>query len=372
MRKQGCDTTVRVCPKLQHTYLPPAQETEMLEWLLGHRRKRDVKSITLTTDGYVQSAMRWISIDAIEQESSLARLRATLDGGRLTVSTGNVAGYSVDFSHAPVEAGVQRIEVVENGDVVGEVSMDGSEPVFRRVALGFDEAVFRKRRGMCGPISALFSQPCLVVTGCSQQDKGVRRAYENAADTLKKAKSVFDVSEVVPDQLLTMEQARSSHLILLGTAQTNRWLGRTECSLPIRVENGRIIAGEDVFDGNGSGFVAIHPSPWASGRYVLAISSEDPLVVEALARALVDDPAGVGYQDVLVGERSADRRGVRWRMVERWNWAWRWPARGRVVTRLNEAHPDWQWAQFVGKVVQELPRATFFSRRMRSFCPWGI
>lgn len=370
MQQHDCDLEYVVCRGTKHELPNAVYVDRMPQWLLQHRRTNMPKEVDLTTSGYAHNRAYWVSIDAIDEQSTFARIWARIEHKTIYVTTKNVAGYCLLLGQAPLAAETEEFTIVENGTPVGTIYQDQARTVFCREPPGYKSAAFKKRAGMCGPIGQALSRPFVIVCGNSGFDPKLSNAAKRVADRIRGAGWLLQKPEVVSDIMLTEDRASSSNLLLLGTADSNVWIRQIEGRLPAQIQGQELIANKRTFDARRTGFILLYPNPLAPDHFVLLVSSAAPHVLEALGHAFIKDSISVRTQDVLVGELVEGPGAVCWHLVERFDWAWNWPEPGPILAKLNWPHPDWQWNRFITEIVRQRADADlFFAARVTQVVP---
>ncbi len=241
-------------------------------------RKQAPAEVHLVTGDYRAPRQHWLEITRIVNYPQLARLHAKASAGKLEISTSNAGAFAVDLREAPV--GQERLTITVDGTQVfgGSVSGLGHRVhLVKRDAwqLGVpDDRGLVKRPGLSGPLTDAYYGRMIHVYGTQRPENA-----KALTDLAKKGARGWPLwpwtieQEVVADSALTAEMTAQAHLVLYGTPGDNSVLDRVMPKLPIRVEDGAVVAGDRRFEGAGVGVRFIYPNPEAPERYVTVISA---------------------------------------------------------------------------------------------------
>jgi len=354
MRAQGCDVHYEVLPSYGHEPIPARYLPQTARWLLTHRR-RTPERVDFVTDGYWCRRNYWVSIDAIGEESRLAGISAELRGDRVYVTTnGNVRGYTLHLDQAPFSPGVRRVEIVEDGTTVARVDLDQEPKWYSRKPSDAGDGVRRKSPEMPGTIGdALATRDFVVVWGGSGADLRLCRAARRLSEQLAADARRIRVTHVISDRELGSESAAESDLILIGSSVSNRWIGQLKGRLPVQWQGDLVHAGSSAYDLHRVGMLLLYPNPLNPDRYALVICSADAKILERLGASIRDQLDSVYPFDWVVGRPRGGSMRMEWVFADRFDWAWRPTRPGPALAVLKEAHPQWQWEQWIARLVCE-------------------
>jgi hypothetical protein len=125
-----------------------------------------------------------------------------------------------------------------------------------------------------------------------------------------------------------------------------------EAALPVRVADGRVVAGDQRYEGPDLAYMLLYPNPLNAERYVAVYSATSPRALSALPAAYTQmkalRPADVGVCSV------AQDGGIRWHILECFSTTWAWQdGYTRPVLTLQRGHPVWQWQQWLAAALRQ-------------------
>ena len=304
-------------------------------------RERNPQRVSYTIDSLEDSKAYWVDILGREDENFTGTMDAQVEGQTIFVQTRNIEAYNLDLVQAPVDSN-RAVEIIENGTSLGVVQGEA----FTKRPEAHSNARYVKNKRIHGPIYDAFREPYVVVWGAGGNDRRFCETSEAAAKSLANGAPCFaDTS--LPESLL-----ESHNLILVGTAETNSWLVRIARELPVEVVDGNVLVNGHRYRGTDVGFFVIYPNPLNVERYVVAFCG---LSSNAMASILdvYSELKSAEASDVAIFEISEDKK-IRWHIMEKFNTVWGWhEGWNRVLARTNKKHPEWQWRQWVARVIKE-------------------
>ena len=281
----------------------------------------------------------WVKIEGREDENLIATIDALISGQKISVNTRNIDAYSLNLSCAPLDSN-ESVEIIENGKSLGFVK----EQIFTKRSKKYIDAIHIKNEHLHGPVRDAFMDPYVVVYGA--EDEGLLKINRQVANSLANGGPVFTDSNV-PKRLLD-----NHNLILVDMMESNLLLSRISKRLPVRIENGSVIAGDKHYDGSDTGFILIYPNPENVQRYVAVFSGTSPQAIakipEAYSQMKSIRPIDVGIFEL------TDSGNIKWHIFEKFNTVWDWHGDwDKVLFIVNKKHLKWQWQQWIAKVVKE-------------------
>jgi predicted esterase len=240
----------------------------IFEWFGRFRRDRYPERVSFTSARYEYDGAYWVRLDAFTPGTP-ASIEARFTGAnRVVVSTRDLDGFSFVLDGHPQFQAERPLEVIIDGRAVRVRA--GEPTAFHRqggrwVAGRYQAQEGEKRKGSEGPLGAVISDRHVYVYGTagdpSPEEIQARRAEaEIAANWHVGGRPLLVFPRVVADTLVRPSDHESAHLVLFGTAETNRLIARLSERLPMQLDPAA--AGE-------YGLVYVLP---ANGRYVLVSS----------------------------------------------------------------------------------------------------
>ena len=254
-------------------------------WLKGFKLNPSPRRVDYKTYSLDYGKSFWLTITDFEQWGKPATISCEVNaaGTGLTITSTNVRQVRIDVERAPLKK-VEDFDVVFNGKkMVGRATanwdlyvtsppgpLSGAE---RGSTAGAFPPV--KQAGLCGPAEKTFEAPFLVVQGTGGDDA----ARTDLAEKVKRFADEWDVfadgnPRVCTDAEVSPQDMQNHNLVLFGTPQTNRLLGRIAERLPIRIGDHKYEVSGKTYEGPDLGLVMCYPNPLAPERYVLIFSGE--------------------------------------------------------------------------------------------------
>lgn len=277
LAKEGMDLTHLIGPKTAHKYDPKIKETlsQDIDHLAERGRDPVPDVVEIVTYSLRYNQVRWLRIDQLERHWERAEASATRVGGKINITTKNVASLSMEFG--PGEFRLPRNSrwiVSINGKTYpegGGGSSDGS----LRIGFPSNEMLDLrrpwKRHGLQGPIDDAFMGPFCFVrpTGKPKSEvvgKFVEREMKHAIDQWRLQFRGEPI--VVDDVKVTDKEISERNLVLFGDPQSNSIFGKIAKSLPMSWTDAGLKIGE-ASGGPTSVPVMIYPNPLNGDRYIV-------------------------------------------------------------------------------------------------------
>jgi len=284
LEKEGIDLAHVIGPQTKHSYHPAAKvEVERrLASLAEAGRKRFPDEVRFTTYTLKYNRMNWVTVDALGEHWSKARVHARrTPEGYVNVTTQNVNALSLDFpsGFSPFPLGEPVRVTIDGTPLVASRGLSDrswSASFVRngeRWKLGSPESKgLRKRHNLQGPIDDAFMDSFLIVRptgksprakfqGWSEQEMG--RAVEHWRRHFRGDARVKDDARVDDADIA------SSNLVLWGDPQSNALLAKIADKLPIRWGATEIKVGGRTFDTENHALILVYPNPLNPNRYVV-------------------------------------------------------------------------------------------------------
>ena len=139
-----------------------------------------------------------------------------------------------------------------------------------RAEHGLDPEGLRKRPDLCGPTIEAFNSSFLLVYGTSGSSADTQINFQQA----RWAQVWWQIwanghCQIKADNALIEEDLAAYNLILYGNAGSNQVVARINDELPIRFENGAVVAGKERFEGEDVALQMIYPNPMNPDRFAV-------------------------------------------------------------------------------------------------------
>ena len=284
LRKQGIELVHIIGPKTAHSYHPEARAEvdRRLTSIAERGRERFPRAVHLVTYTLKYNQVAWVTVDALREHWSEARVDGQIVGdGAVTVTTNNVAALTLAMPSgwAPFDVTQPVSLQVDGQDLRGprpesdrswtcQLYHDGKQwTVGTEVGAGL-----RKRHELQGPIDdALMdafvfvrptgkaANPAVESWTKSEMDRAVehwRRQFRGDA-------------RVKDDTAVTDADMANSNIVLWGDPSSNALLGKIADKLPIQWGKELIVVGDRRFAADQHGVILIYPNPLNPQRYIV-------------------------------------------------------------------------------------------------------
>jgi acetyl esterase/lipase len=254
---------------------------------LSETRDPRPDEVRVVTGDYRAARQHWLSVTRIRDYPQMAEARGAVTEGTLTLTPGeNVDALALHVGDVPFGASDVRIVVGEGEVFEGPVTSLGTTLNLVRTADGWRTGFppsdgLRKRPGLSGPISDAYFGRMIHVYGTRNEDhtEDLREAAQRGARGWPLWS--WDLTqEVVADSDVTEAMMANATVVLYGSPGDNALLQRVAGALPIRVEEGAVVVGDERFTGDDVGVRFIHPNPLAPERYLIVQAGVTPRAVK--------------------------------------------------------------------------------------------
>jgi pimeloyl-ACP methyl ester carboxylesterase len=192
----------------------------------------------------------------------------TIDGAIDLVSKAESIGFSPKFAELPTSLD----HMTGWGDLINWIAVQ-RRPNWSNV-LSEDEAA---RERAVGPVARAFAERFVMVeaTGGSDAD---REACGRISRSFQEAwlRTLYGSCRVTTDSALTAEEERSSNLVLIGNAETNKAWARLAEKLPVRLKADSIAIDGRIYQGKDLSIQGVVVHPEYPGRRIVFIGSANP------------------------------------------------------------------------------------------------
>lgn len=243
-------------------------EREMIRWFLTHRLNRDPLHVRVRADHLRWARAHWVTIEQCESPFAFMKADARVLGrGLIQLDTENVLQVRLTPGDGLVDTN-GPVRVIWNGQDAGEHGVPPGGVVL--TADSYDPGKRHKRRGLAGPLNDVRQTPFAIVCGTISNDKRMafvcRRRANEVRDWWREwqhAEPRFFLDTEIGDADL-----RAYSLILIGGPGANAVTKKLMPRLPLRIEAGRIMVGEQEFLAVNAGIHMVYPHPMNPERYV--------------------------------------------------------------------------------------------------------
>jgi dienelactone hydrolase len=283
-KAEGLELTHLIGPGVEHKY-EPATKRELarrFDALLANSADAWPGCVHLTTWTLRYNRNKWVTVDALERHWKRADADARIDGGRLHVTTTNVA--QLTLAIPPLLAGspdlLRTVEIDVDGQTLvlrppetepwtATLSKNGSKwSADRRASI----PALSKRHGLQGPIDDAFMDSFIMVRPTGQpmnRTLGRWTAAELARATNEWRAQFRGDARVKNDVEISDANIAAHHLVLWGDPKSNRLLARIAARLPLRWDEEQFSFGKKQFSSDECVPVLIFPNPLNPSRYVV-------------------------------------------------------------------------------------------------------
>jgi hypothetical protein len=311
-------------------------------------RERNPQRVLYTVESLRNPRAYWIEVLGRHDENYAGTIDAEVSGQTVLVKTKNIDAYRLCLSGVAVDSN-RPVEVVENGRSLGHVRAE----VFTRQPEAYKKAAYIKNERIRGPIGDAFTDAYVVVWGANDGGSQLAEISKKTAVSLAHGAPCFSDANMPPELL------ESHNLILVGTAESNRWLAKVSTGLPVQIEAGQIVADGKRFSGSDIGFILVYPNPLNPKRYVQVFSATSSVALDNISRAYLEIEAMAQSSDVAQHSDVAvfevtERGEIRWYMAERLSTLWDWHSDWKeVLASTGKKHPKWQWRQWAARILRQ-------------------
>lgn len=245
-----------------------------------YRRRVGPRRVTVNTSRLRYNANRWLRIDDTPDHGGWARVDGDWgEDGEVVLTTSNVAAFTVVKEAGPKGGGEPKFVIdgtalAAGVDDEGEWRFVGGDGGWRTGAPDPCEHLC-KRPGLAGPIDDVYYEPLLFVYGTANPDETA--LARRLIGRIKYPRRGVSIEwPVKADVEVSREDIETRSLVVVGTFDGNSLLARMARKLPIRVEDGAVIAGAKRYEGQDVAASFVYPNPLNPDRYVLVHTGVTP------------------------------------------------------------------------------------------------
>jgi predicted esterase len=282
MLDEGLTLEHIIGPNTGHSYEPGARQQvqDRLDQLAARGRNPVPREVRFTTWTLKYNKMFWVTVDAMTEHWTRARVNATIDGDAIRATTAGVSALHLAFDPglAPFALGTRPTLTIDGTTVTlpvvaGDKSLRAG---LVRTAAGWKvgeprAAGLRKAHGLQGPIDDAFMDAFVFV-------RPTGRPLSESLGTWAREQADFAISEwvhffraeprVKNDTDITAADIAGSNLVLFGDPSSNAVYRRIADRLPIRWRAGGVVVGQDKFSPSHAP-VFVYPNPLNPQQYVV-------------------------------------------------------------------------------------------------------
>ena len=288
LKHEGIELTHLIGPDTAHSYHPVTklEVDRRIDSIMALGRERMPRTIRFVTYSLRYNRMHWVTIDAMKEHWSQARVNAAIVADSfVSVTTNNVEQLTLS-----IPSGYAPLAVDANVEIkIDEQSVEGPRPgsdLSWQVTLHREGATWklgalptnglRKRHGLQGPIDDALMDSFVFVrpTAKSAHEAVEKWVQAEMSHAIVHWRQQFrGHARVVDDSAVTDEHIANSNLILWGDPTSNAVLKKIADKLPIHWGDSEITVGDDKFPSDRHAAIAIYPNPLNANRYVVLNSS---------------------------------------------------------------------------------------------------
>ncbi len=260
-----------------HGYTKAAAKTvDSLLDIVASKGKKEPAELHFTTYTLKYNKLHWLTVDAIDEHWSKARVDAVNGKHTVTLKTSNVKALTLNLVrvHGYAHIGPDTVKIdnstiilAPNDDIVLSFHNENGKWL-----LGAEKPVLAKKHNLQGPVDDAFMSAFMVITpsGTSKNalfDKWSKAEMERFMVQWRRE---FRGDPIVKtDREVTTEDMASSNLILFGDAESNKVIAKLAGKLPIKWNAAQIQAGNTAYSSKDHGLIMIYPNPMNQKNYIV-------------------------------------------------------------------------------------------------------
>jgi len=289
MANEGINLVHIIGPKTAHKFEPNAKEevARRVDALIEKGRDPFPKKVRFTTWTLRYNNMAWITIDALDQHWSRARVDAEIVSPELIkATTTNVSALTFSFAYrhgVPALAGkpIRISKIVLDSQLLSAPSShsDGSftahfekhnsrwKPI-REIS----DDHLRKRHALQGPIDDAFMDSFIMVrpTGKPMNNQIGDWTTSAMSDAIREWRVQFrGATPVKDDTAITDADIANSNLIIWGDPRSNRLFSRIAPKLPLHWDRSKFTIAGTTYSFNDYVPILIYPNPLNPKHYIV-------------------------------------------------------------------------------------------------------
>ncbi len=254
----------------------------------------------------------WVEIIQQEKPYLESRIEAKIEGQRIDIRTRNIREFGLSLSEDLLSYG--NIRFIVNGREIA-YQFEKDQPVFFHCK-GDEFTVGRTKHSPLtktplsyGPIKQAYFSPFVLVYGTKGDSLATETTLHHARlEAARWWSRANGSADILPDTEVTKEIMENHNLILFGGPEQNFITAGLDRRLPIRIENGRMLLGENEIPGDNLAAEFVYPNPLHPQRLVLVHQGIGETGLE-LSTFFTTLYAGAGLPDFVVFDRQVRRKG---------------------------------------------------------------
>jgi predicted esterase len=280
LKEKGYPHTYTEVPKTGHGCRVPEVWQAVISWLLDQRKQRKPQHVSLATYSLRHNRAYWLKLEQLASYGEKGMVEAALEAEALVVTTKNVRAISV----GPITyRGSLCVQI--DGQDLGPMDLGARHTFQRDAADGWKTVTAmlsgQKRHAVSGPISDLFHEGLLLVSGTAGSDEqtffnqwildNARGYFSNRNGGVHRggimghnAVNLPSVTDAALDELRLV----NNNLLLYGNFASNSVLARFKEYLPLRFAEDRIELAGKTYQEKGVAVFATFPHPLNPKRYL--------------------------------------------------------------------------------------------------------
>lgn len=278
------------------------------------------QALHYSTDQLKFNQSFWIRLNHI-RAGKTASVDAHIKNNALTVNRTHILSYTVDLTKLPYDK-AKPLVIYDNGKRIFQKIYTGTELTVNSKQLPKNGPL--KNPVIEGPLSHLFNQPFIVVTGTAGSKKEsiqVQQLLDKlSSDWQRRYYTNFRVKR---DTEITGKDLLDFNLLLLGSSKSNAILSSMQKQLPLKVDNAHVSIGKESLKGESLGYYLIYPSPHNPQKYVAVLGYNNPngfrLWSERNGVNPFDDISDYGWYDFKIWDNAAPTQTISGYFNERWS-----------------------------------------------------
>ncbi len=260
-----------------HGYTRAAAKTvDSLLDIAASKGKKEPAELHFTTYTLKYNKLYWLTVDAIDEHWSKARVDAVNGKHTVTLKTSNVRALTLNlvrvhgFTHyGPDTVKIDNSTLIlpPNDDMVLSFHNENGKWL-----LGTEKPVLAKKHNLQGPVDDAFMSAFMVVTPSGNSKNALFDKWSKAEMErfMVQWRREFRGDPIVKaDKEVTAEDMASSNLILFGDGESNKVIAKLSAKLPIKWNAGQIQAGNTSYSSKDHGLIMIYPNPMNPQKYVV-------------------------------------------------------------------------------------------------------
>ncbi|MBC7186969.1 MAG: NPCBM/NEW2 domain-containing protein [Calditrichaeota bacterium] len=306
-------------PEAAHGGFPAQMEKDKYDWLAEQSRTRWPCQVVYKTADLNHPGSYWVRIERFDHLLDFATIVAEItEQNRISVRTDNVSRFRLEVPRVHCEAHLPvQVEVDGALCYTGGIPPTGAL-CFQKAETGQwltypqnEGHVAGKRPGLAGPISDVFNGGFLVVYGTvgrRQENAAAKAEAEAFAEQWRRWQ--HSSCRVKADRLVTTEDIRNFHLVLIGGPYCNLLTERIHGELPVQFLRHGVQVGNKRFFGEDVGAALVYPNPLNPERYAVVLAGVSWRAVTGVFKRI-----GTEFDYVVFDARTVGRHALQGTMT---------------------------------------------------------